>query len=54
MPPGEESPFLACTAWLGEVYARQGRHEEALAAFSHLALVELFLALNDEAPSTRN
>jgi GH15 family glucan-1,4-alpha-glucosidase len=87
VPQSEEGAFLACTAWLGEVYAQQGRREEALAvldrlvglandvgllaeeydprlrrqvgnfpqAFSHLALVELFLALNkDETAAVRS
>jgi GH15 family glucan-1,4-alpha-glucosidase len=86
LPQSEEGAFLACTAWLGEVYALQGRREEAFAvldrlvglandvgllaeeydpklrrqvgnfpqAFSHLALVELFLALNKDAPSMRS
>jgi len=33
-PP--EGAFLACTAWLGEVYALQGRRAEALAVLDRL------------------
>ncbi|NUR30886.1 MAG: glycoside hydrolase family 15 protein, partial [Catenulispora sp.] len=34
--PGDESPFLACSFWLADVYALQGRTEEAEALFERL------------------
>jgi GH15 family glucan-1,4-alpha-glucosidase len=34
--PGDESPFLACSFWLADVYALQGRTEEAQALFERL------------------
>jgi GH15 family glucan-1,4-alpha-glucosidase len=34
--PGDESPFLACSFWLTDVYALQGRIEEAEALFERL------------------
>lgn len=34
--PGDESPFLACSFWLADVYALQGRIEEAEALFEKL------------------
>ncbi|SDE51906.1 glycoside hydrolase family 15 protein [Belnapia rosea] len=36
MPPTREGTFLACTAWLGEVYALQGRRAEANAVLDRL------------------
>ncbi len=36
LEPTREGTFLACTAWLGEVYARQGRRQEALALLDRL------------------
>jgi GH15 family glucan-1,4-alpha-glucosidase len=36
MPSPREGAFLACTAWLGEVYALQGRRAEALAVLDRL------------------
>jgi len=36
MAPTREGTFLACTAWLGEVYALQGRRAEALAVLDRL------------------
>jgi GH15 family glucan-1,4-alpha-glucosidase len=34
--PEEEGAFLACTFWLADNYAQQGRMEEAEALFEHL------------------
>ncbi|MBL6459596.1 glycoside hydrolase family 15 protein [Belnapia sp. T6] len=34
--PTREGTFLACTAWLGEVYALQGRRAEAIAVLDRL------------------
>jgi GH15 family glucan-1,4-alpha-glucosidase len=34
--PGDESPFLACSFWLADVYALQGRREDAEALFERL------------------
>ena len=36
LPPTREGCFLACTAWLGEVYALQGRQTEGLAVLDRL------------------
>jgi hypothetical protein len=36
LPPTPEGSFLACTAWLGEVYAMQGRTTEAMAVLDRL------------------
>ena len=36
MAPTREGAFLACSAWLGEVYALQGRRAEALAMLDRL------------------
>ncbi len=36
LPPTAEGCFLACTTWLGEVYAMQGRHAEAMAVLDRL------------------
>ncbi|WP_084113194.1 glycoside hydrolase family 15 protein [Belnapia moabensis] len=36
LPPTREGTFLACTAWLGEVYALQGRRAEAIAVLDRL------------------
>ncbi|WP_149537749.1 glycoside hydrolase family 15 protein [Siccirubricoccus phaeus] len=36
LPPQREGTFLACTAWLGEVYALQGRWTEAHAVLDRL------------------
>jgi GH15 family glucan-1,4-alpha-glucosidase len=35
--PTREGAFLVCTAWLGEVYARGGRRDEARAVLDRLA-----------------
>jgi GH15 family glucan-1,4-alpha-glucosidase len=35
-PQAREGTFLACTAWLGEVYALQGRWAEAHAVLDRL------------------
>ena len=37
LPPTREGAFLVCTAWLGEVYVRQGRRAEAHAVLDRLA-----------------
>ncbi|NOG70326.1 glycoside hydrolase family 15 protein [Roseicella sp. DB1501] len=39
LPPEPEGTFLACTAWLGEVYALQGRWEEARAVLDRLVAI---------------
>ena len=36
MEPTREGTFLACTGWLGEVYALQGRQAEGLAVLDRL------------------
>jgi GH15 family glucan-1,4-alpha-glucosidase len=36
LPPTQEGTFLACTAWLGEVYALQGRRAEAMTVLDRL------------------
>ena len=36
MPPTREGAFLACSAWLGEVYALQGRRADAQAMLDRL------------------
>jgi GH15 family glucan-1,4-alpha-glucosidase len=36
LPPTPEGCFLACTGWLGEVYAMQGRQSEAMAVLDRL------------------
>ncbi|CAH2601085.1 Glycoside hydrolase family 15 protein [Rhodovastum atsumiense] len=39
LTPTDEGAFLACTAWLGQVYALQGRRAEALAVLDRLAAI---------------
>jgi GH15 family glucan-1,4-alpha-glucosidase len=36
LPPEPEGVFLVCTAWLGQVYALQGRHAEARAVLDRI------------------
>src|SRR5215475_2275888 len=52
--PGDESPFLACSFWLADNYALQGRVEEAEELFERLLAIRSklgLLAVND-APIT--
>ena len=53
--PGDESPFLACSFWLADVYALQGRREEAEALFERLLGVrnELGLLAEEYDPVTQ-
>jgi GH15 family glucan-1,4-alpha-glucosidase len=46
--PGDESPFLACSFWLADVYALQGRTAEAEALFERLLELRNGLGLLSE------
>jgi GH15 family glucan-1,4-alpha-glucosidase len=54
LPPGEGT-FLACTFWLADNYALQGRHDEARAVFERLLAVRNDVGLLSEEydPRTR-
>ena len=53
--PGDESPFLACSFWLADVYALQGRTVEAEALFERLLGLrnELGLLAEEYDPTTQ-
>jgi GH15 family glucan-1,4-alpha-glucosidase len=53
--PGDESPFLACSFWLADVYAMQGRGQEAEALFERLLGLrnELGLLAEEYDPTTQ-
>jgi len=43
--PGDESPFLACSFWLADNYALQGRQSEAEELFERLLSIRNHLGL---------
>lgn len=51
---GDEGTFVACTFWLAECLARQGRVEEARTAFEHAAASANHLGLFAEEYDTRS
>jgi GH15 family glucan-1,4-alpha-glucosidase len=53
LAPEREGAFLACTAWLGEVYALQGRWPEAHAVLDHLVGIANDVGLLAEEYDTR-
>ncbi len=52
--PGREAPFVACTFWLAECLAGQGRLDEAAAAFERAAATANDLGLYSEEYDPRN
>ena len=51
---GDEGTFVACTFWLAECFARQGRLEDARTAFEHAAASANHLGLFAEEYDTRH
>lgn len=52
--PENEGAFLACSFWLADVYAMQGRHQDGEALFEHLLELRNDLGLLSEEFDTRN